>query len=153
MKTQRPGYILAGHKSSLKIGLDKSLSTSSLKLLDSDIVVTVNEITSLGEIKLGLCTPVMFSVNIQGETDSTVPDLNRLCLSRPVGTSVVIRKKCGVSNNAALTELKQNGIYIYNSTPSLQQAGCKTGAALIFYGNEEIWKVVRLELTLLRGIN
>jgi hypothetical protein len=153
MKMQRPGLVLKNDGQNIKIGVNTLLSTRATKLIEADIVITVNELTSRGDIRLGIHTPTLLSV-CPGQGGLLCKNyLNRLCLTRGVGTSVVIRKKNTVSDQLAMNDLRENGIYITNSTSSLIEAGHKTGASLVFYANELIWKVVRLELTLLRGVN
>ena len=151
MKTHRPGFVLGNRGEELKIYIENPHAPNMGNILDSDIVVTVNELTSLGDIRLGIFTPRLFLTKVEIEKRLCKSNLNRLCLTRAVGTSVVIRKKDGVGDNTALHDLANGGIYIFNSTSSLQKAGHKTGASLVFHANESIWKVVRLELTLLRA--
>lgn len=153
MKIQRPGLALGNGAQDIKIGINKLSTSGVIKLLNTDIVVTVNELTSRGDIRLGIHTPSLVSVCAERSGHRMNGYLNRLCLTRGVGTSVVIRKKDAVSDQDAQNDLRANGIYIANRTASLVAAGHKTGASLVFYANEAIWKIVRLELTLLRGIN
>ena len=151
MKTQRPGFVLGNKGEELRIFLERSHVSKMGNILESDIVVTVNELTSLGDVRLGICTPGILLVRAPIEKGLCKSNLNRLCLTRAVGTSVVIRKKESVGDDKAFHDLESGGIYISNSTTSLQKAGHKTGASLVFHANESIWKVIRLELTLLRG--
>lgn len=153
MKMQRPGLVLGNIGQHIRIGINNLVSTKAIKLNDADLVVTVNELTSRGDIRLGVHTPALISVVAERNGNKIKDSLNRLCLSRGVGTSVIIRKRDSISGHDALLDLKENGIYISNTTPALVKVGHKTGASLVFYANESIWKVVRLELTLLRGIN
>jgi hypothetical protein len=151
VKKQRPGLILGTYGETITIGLDPQISPTHLKLLDSDIVITVNEVTALGSIRLGIHTPSLFFV--RKASQPSVPDSsqNHLRLTRPVGTSIVIRKQDHVLDRHALNDLRLGGIHLSNCTQALSTAG-KTGASIAFHANEDIWKIVRLELTLLRGI-
>jgi hypothetical protein len=150
IKFNRPGHILDNSSASLQIGLQRGILTKPQDL-ESDFVITVNEITSQGAVRLGICVPPVFSIANTNSESSRCPYLNCLCLARQVGTSVVIRKRNEVSEKAALNDLFTNGIYISNSTPTLSSAGHKTGSTLAFHASEEIWKIIRLELTLLRN--
>lgn len=148
MKTERYGF-LVDPKSHLQITADVAID--KVPSFNDDIVVTVNEIMKDGKCRIAVSAqPFVKIAHGPSAAPTSLVRANVLQLQRPLGCSVIIRTQRDISPMDAIRDLRSNGIKIYNATRSLASAADKTGSDLEFVANPTIWKIIRLELTLLR---
>lgn len=150
MKNQRPGHLI-DFNDCLHICATSNPNQigNVASCFQEDIIITVNEILADGKVRLGVSTPSLMDTTFHNTLKQAV-NTNSLLLQRQIGSSVIVRKQETVSQMDALRDLRSTGILIKNSTRPLSHVAEKTGAELLFFANQSIWKIIRLELTLLR---